>query len=138
MFFFWKVTVPLNFLNKPSCTSNSYFLDPDATVFMLKSLVDQIGDASLLWDIVKRRVLPNLQIWNILIEKGNILIKLWNQRPAVKNICGLEAYSFDLKIYRMNTALPEVSEAVKNPVLKIEFPDLTAIVDICKESPFLI
>jgi len=80
------VTLTLNFLNKPSCTSNSYFLDPDATVFMLKSLVDQIGDASLLWDIVKRRVLPNLQIWNILIEKGNVLIKLWNQRPGVKKI----------------------------------------------------
>ena len=45
--------------------------DPDASVLMLKSLVDGIADVSSIWDVVREKIIPNFQIWNILLDKGD-------------------------------------------------------------------
>jgi hypothetical protein len=58
--------------NKMFITRTTRFLstDPDASVLMLKSLVDGIADVSSIWDVVREKILPNFQIWNILLDKG--------------------------------------------------------------------
>jgi hypothetical protein len=46
---------------------------PDASLFMLKSLVTGVADVSTLWDSVRDEILPSFQIWDLLLDKGSIL-----------------------------------------------------------------
>ena len=61
-----------NPVQKPIGVLTIIISDKDATILMLKSLVDGISDASLLWDIVRHKILahPGFEIWNLMLQKG--------------------------------------------------------------------
>ena len=57
-------------LEQYSENAESSFVDP--SVEMLKSLVDGIGDVSIIWNVVRDKILPHYPVWDILLDKGKV------------------------------------------------------------------